>query len=238
LETNSIREAAERLAVSAKVVRRLVAQGTLSAHKMPGAHGDEWRVDAASLAAYKATPAPPRPASPAVPAPTAAPAPAFDREVESLREDNAFLQRQVDSLGALLSRTLDAPRPSAPLPATIEIETEKPPSAPAPGVTAALQSSLRLVSAPEVAAVELCSVKLLWGRPVLWRLIAREPADVATLMDAILAPTAAWDAPGEEVVFLWLRDAAGEVLWGCACGPHWFGAAFEDALRIVHVERA
>jgi excisionase family DNA binding protein len=238
LETNSIREAAERLAVSAKVVRRLVAQGTLRAIKMPGAHGDEWRVDAASLAAYKASPSPPRPASPSVPAHTEAPAPALHRELDSLREDKAFLQKQVDSLGALLSRALDAPRPAPPHAASTETDAEQPPSSPAPSVTAALQSSLRLVSAPEVAAVELCSVKLLWGRPVLWRLIAREPADVATLMDAILAPTAAWDAPGEEVVFLWLRDAVGEVLWGCACGPHWFGAAFEDALRVVHVERA
>jgi excisionase family DNA binding protein len=234
LETISIREAAERLAVSAKVVRRLVAQGTLRAHKLPGAHGEEWRVESGSVAAYRTEPAPATPEFPGVQPRAFAPDAA--REIESLRDDKAFLQRQVETLNALLSRALGTPAPAA-LQSSAQTEAASPPSAATPGVTAALQSSLRLVSAPDVAAVELCSVKLLWGRPVLWRLIAREPADVSTLLDAILSPAAAWDVPGEEVVFLWLRDAAGEMLWGCACGPHWFGPAFEDALRIVHVER-
>ena len=88
-----------------------------------------------------------------------------------------------------------------------------------------------------VAGVELCSVKLLWGRPVLWRLVAREPRDIAALLDAMLSPAAAWDPPGEEVVFLWARDSVGEVLWGVACGPGWFGAPFEEALRAARVER-
>ena len=250
LETISIREAAERLGISVKVARRLVSQGALRATKSRGPHGEEWRVDVASLEAYQHDTAPPPPSpSPAWSA-TPSPSPAApDAEVEALRRDKAFLERQVETLTALLRRALESP-PAAPPPGGVPAPAAEAADAPAPhgalagpgpsltGVTEALQSSLRLVDPADVGAVEMCSVKVLWGRPVLWRLRAREPEDVRGLMNAILAPGAAWDAPGEEVVFLWVTDGAGAALWGCACGPGWFGPGFEEAVRAARVERA
>jgi hypothetical protein len=34
-----------------------------------------------------------------------------------------------------------------------------------------------------------------------------------------------------------MRNFDGAVVWGCACGPRWFGHAFEEALRAARVER-
>lgn len=247
METITIREAAERLGVSAKVVRRLIAEGSLPAAKARGSHGEEWRVDAASLIGVDVN-APARPAAsdPAPASPPAAEPPAWRDERAGLLRDKAFLQNQVEALTTLLGQSMAAsPFPSLPtLPAqsggdAVAEGSLPSPSLPAlPNVTAALQSSLRLVDAEDVAVIEMCSVRVLWGRPVLWRLLAREEADRAALRGAILSADAAWDAPGEEVVFIFMRDSDGAVIWGCACGPRWFGPPFEDALRSARVDRA
>jgi hypothetical protein len=80
-------------------------------------------------------------------------------------------------------------------------------------------------------------VKVLWGKPVLWRVAATESHDVESLLNAILSEEAKWTPPGEEAVFAWVFGPEGDVLWGTACGPGWFGPEFEEALRLCHVER-
>ena len=104
-------------------------------------------------------------------------------------------------------------------------------------VTEALQSSLASLGTGCIHALEMCSVKVLWGKPVLWRVVAEQPGDVTALVEAVLSPEAAWDPPAAEVVFLWARDAVGDVVWGVACGADWFGTPFQDALRQARVER-
>jgi hypothetical protein len=104
-------------------------------------------------------------------------------------------------------------------------------------ITAALQSALHSLMPEGISTIELCSVKVLWGRPVLWRVAATAPQDVQSLLNAVLAPEAVWTPPGEEVVFIWALGADGNVVWGAACGPGWFGPGFEDALRGCRVER-
>lgn len=252
LETISIREAAERLGVSVKVVRRLVAQGALHAEKTRGRHGEEWRVDAAALPQSLPVSAPSGLSR--TPPATGEPRGMEHRAEEgggndvcnSLLRDKEFLQRQVEALTALLTQAISFSAPYPPLSGGVASATSAAMEAALPdaagslsvaGITSALQSSLRLVEPASVAVTEMCSVRVLWGRPVLWRLLAREEADLAALREAILSPQATWDPPGEEVVFLWMRDPEGAVVWGCACGPGWFGPAFEEALRSARVER-
>lgn len=236
--------------MSGKVVRRLISQGTLRAEKVRGNHGEEWRVDAASLsrASEPATPSEhaPRPEQRDTSRPT--PAVEWSDERDALLRDKEFLQRQLETVNGILAHALTpaagATLPALPLPPPSvrdgqAVEGTVPSSTLStfPNVTAALQSSLRLVEANGISAVEMCSVRILWGRAVLWRLVARGSADLAALREAILSPSAVWDPPGEEVVFLFMREAEGAVVWGCACGPHWFGTPFEEALRSVQVER-
>jgi len=52
--TVSLREAAERLGVSARTMRRYVLEGQVSASQAVGPHGPEYRVDVDSLAALVA----------------------------------------------------------------------------------------------------------------------------------------------------------------------------------------
>ncbi|HEY3265810.1 MAG TPA: helix-turn-helix domain-containing protein [Armatimonadota bacterium] len=248
VEYISIREAAERVGVGHKVIRRLVSQGVIAASRFHGAHGVEWRIDASSLDAYAAHRAAPRPAAgppaPAAPASakemTAAAPEALSRgvqaELEALRVDKQFLTRQLDAMTSLLSSALSgavAP-PAAPTPHTDGAAAAAPPPA---NVTAALQSSLQSLGPEAVRSFELCSIKVLWGKPVLWRVAVEELDDVARLVSAVLSPTAQWVPPGEEVVFVWAFDAMGSVLWGAACGPGWFGADFEAELSACRVTR-
>lgn len=248
VETISIREAAERLGVSHKVVRRLVAQGIVQARKEAGGHGEEWRLDVDSVEAYRSgapatPPPPPRPKPAPPPDPTVPALTPPSPQSADLEADKRFLQEQVTALTDLL-RAAIARGPSAPsgIPspgddAPSGAPALREPDALAAGVTQALQISLSSLDVNDIRALEMCSVRLLWGKPVLWRVVAEEPADVSALLEAILSPEAAWDPPAGEVVFLWARDAGREVVWGTACGPAWFGAPFQEALRQARVER-
>lgn len=223
----SIREAADALGTHHKVIRRWIAQGRLQASKISGGHGPEWRIDRASLEAL-------RQSGPSVsertrkepPTPRASyPSPSSD-----LSDDKAFLQKQVERLTTLLEHALACPTPAV-------SETSTPASPALVNVTAALQSALRTLDRESIEALQFCSVRVLWGRPVLWRTEARERADVDALLDAILSTDASWDPPGEEVVYLYAVSANGEALWGTACGSEWFGPAFVERLREARVER-
>lgn len=54
--TVSLREAAERLGVSPRTMRRYVRDGTVSASQAVGPHGPEYRIEAATLDRLAATP--------------------------------------------------------------------------------------------------------------------------------------------------------------------------------------
>lgn len=250
METVSIREAAERLNVTPKVVRRLVAQGIIPASKAAGPHGEEWRLEAAAVMAQRGAPAR---AARAVPGPLATPPethagralteppvrPAPSRRDDTASEHVRFLQQHVERLTAILDSALARHTPSAPAAAVPEIPDAvlPPPDDMISTVTQALQSSLRGFEGEGIRLLEMGSVRVLWGRPVLWRVAAEAPADVAALLNAILSPGARWDPPGEEVHFVWARDGAGAAVWGTACGAGWFGPTFQEALRSAQVER-
>ena len=236
MESISIREAADRLGVTHKVIRRLISQGTLEAFKHPGSHGAEWCVEVSSLAAYQSGQSAPRhhtasrdrlPVSP--PSPTT---PEGRSEPDSWQSDKTFLQEQIHRLTDLLSVALGRPPANPP-----EASMDGLPSPEAFTVTSALQASLESALHEGIAGIELCSIKVLWGRPVLWRTEVTDAADVSALVEAILSDIAAWVAPGAELVYIWALGQEREVLWGTACGPGWFGPAFEETLRNCRVER-
>lgn len=236
MESISIREAAERLGVSHKVIRRLISQGTLEAYKRPGSHGAEWRVEVASLAAYQAGQSSPRhnPVSRVrLSVPPPAPSPSTERpEPESWEGERAFLREQICRLTDLLSASMGkAPLYAAERPSSEVMGVE------AITVTSALQTSLESARHEGISGIELCTIKVLWGRPVLWRTEVTDTSDVAALVQAILSDTAVWAAPAEELVYIWALGAEREVLWGTACGPGWFGPEFEETLRNCRVER-
>lgn len=237
MDSISIREAADRLAVSQKVIRRLISQGTLEAYKHPGAHGAEWRVEIASLSAYQSGQSPARHGTPTrvrLPV-TQSPNPNQSElaDPDSWCADKAFLQDQVIRLTEMLGTSLSSGR----LAHTAEIAVPDSGAQPLPDVTTALQSSLRSVAEADITGIELCSVRVLWGSPVLWRVEATAAEDIQSLRSAVLSEEATWMPPGEEVVFIWALGANREVLWGTACGPGWFGPAFEETLRGCRVER-
>lgn len=236
MESISIREAADRLGVSHKVIRRLVSQGTLEAYKRPGSHGAEWRVEVASLLAYQSGQSAPRHGSPTrvrLSAPSPSPTTTDEHlEADAWHSDKEFLQGQILRLTDLLAVALGRPASNTPEP-MVEVQGAHGEST----VTSALQSSLEAVRQEGIAGIELCSIKVLWGRPVLWRTNVTDADDVATLVDAIMSDAAQWKAPGEELVYIWALGAEREVLWGTACGPGWFGPEFEEALRNCRVER-
>jgi len=148
LESISIREAADRLGVSHKVIRRLISQGTLEAYKRPGAHGAEWRVEMSSLVAYQNGQSAPRHAAATRVRLAAAPPPPNhhveeNEESESWKADKAFLQDQIRQLTAIVSAAVSCS------PFSAQTETSDSVAIPAGygEITASLQSSLRTVSA-------------------------------------------------------------------------------------------
>lgn len=231
METLSVSEAAARLGVNHKVIRRLIAQRLVDATMRMGRHGREWRINAASLESYRERTygeAPERDAPASAGAPIASrPAAPSAHLVEELREDKRFLRDQLDRLTSILQNGGPAPCP----------ETSAA-SAPGPkAVTASLQQALRMAGPDAVSSLEFTATRLLWGRPVLWRMAARDAADVSALIDAVLSSSAEWDPPAGECLLVVARNADGDVLWGTACGPGWFGPRFVEALRGSRVER-
>jgi excisionase family DNA binding protein len=230
MDSINVSEAAARLGVNHKVIRRLIAQGHVSAALRMGRHGKEWRIDPASLDSYQSRSLEDIPVEPTPARRAEAPASGV---LDELRQDKAFLQEQVRRLTKALSRRGLLPE-AEPLdePGTSEGKRTT-----LPALTEPLQNALRLVDPGSVVALEFAATREIWGRPVLWRTVARGRTDVAALLDAILAPGAEWDPPAAPTCFVFVRDASGGTLWGTACGPRWFGPAFEQALRRARVER-
>jgi excisionase family DNA binding protein len=225
METLTVSEAAGRLGVNHKVIRRLISQGHVDASLRMGRHGPEWRIDAASLESYRERAYGDAPVAGAVSA-SARPAPATAQMLEELREDKRFLREQVDRLTSILQNggTPDAASPGRPEPAS-------------GAVTGSLQQALRLAGPEHIASMEFVAPRASHDHAMLWRTAARNPADIAALIGAVLSDTAQWDPPANECLFVFARDATGGVLWGAACGPGWFGPAFIEALRRARVER-
>lgn len=230
MDTCSIQEAATALEIHHKVVRRLINQGRLTAVKLPGRHGPEWRVDTTSLESLKKEGMrSPDATVPSLSQPMEARTAPSSHPAHHFLEDKRFLQAQVERLTLLLGQALGQTLPPSETPVQAAVSYRE--------VTEALQSALRSLDRDQVQALQFCSVRVLWGRPVLWRTETQDPGDVNSLLEALLSQEAAWDPPGEEVVYVYALSPSGEVLWGTACGPGWFGPAFRDRLREARVER-